>query len=84
MIRKGKEQKNKWDKCCKMAFFSVCCSSLTNLCTRALLCDCAMVNIVLLFQKSDKSDRGWGMQEWNDDDDDDMVSVEGGIANICF
>lgn len=43
-----------------------------------------MVNIVLLFQKSDKSDRGWGMLEWNDDDDDDMVSVEGGIANICF
>lgn len=22
--------------------------------------------------------------EWNDDDDDDMASVEGGIANICF
>ena len=57
------------------------CSSLTNLCKRALLCDCAMVNIAL---KSDKSDRGWGWLEWNDDDDDDVASVEGGIANICF
>lgn len=59
---RGKE-KNKRTQCNETSavkwlfFLCILHSSLTNLCTRALLCDCAMVNIVL---KSDKSDRGWG------------------------